>query len=291
MRRFFIIIPVHNRLEYTIACLNSIHTQTRAGVIVIVVDDGSRDGTGEAIRKDFPDAVLLRGDGNLWFTASVNLGLEYALETAADEDYALIINNDTVIDSNFLVTLEKSVEAHPDALIGAVLLNREDKQTILDGGVYYHRIKNRFHSYNSGRKISEFNRDYRHDAELLPTRGLAIPVRVVKEIGGFDAKNFPQRASDYDFTLRAREKGYRLIVDYSCRVYSESDFGTTPSNTRMSFLQFLRSFGDLRSSYHLKTFLRFGIKHFKEYRLFIPVFLCRLLLGATRMYISSVLKK
>lgn len=70
----YIIIPVHNRKHFTRECLLSLRKQTFQNFKVIVVNDGSSDGTGEMIEKEFSDVILLKGDGNLWWTGATNLG-------------------------------------------------------------------------------------------------------------------------------------------------------------------------------------------------------------------------
>lgn len=65
---------------------------------VIVVDDGSTDGTSEAIAEQFPEVELIRGDGSLWFTAGTNLAIRAALKH--DPDYILGINDDSIFDES-----------------------------------------------------------------------------------------------------------------------------------------------------------------------------------------------
>ena len=79
----FIIIPVHNRKALTHDCLASLETQTWKDFRVIVVDDGSTDGTADMLRTMFPSVIVLTGNGNLFWTAATNLGIRYALAQGA----------------------------------------------------------------------------------------------------------------------------------------------------------------------------------------------------------------
>ena len=76
----YIVIPVYNRKEFTHQCLLSIIKQTNKNFKIIIVDDRSTDGTREMINSEFPEIILLKGDGNLWWTRAINLGVKYALK-------------------------------------------------------------------------------------------------------------------------------------------------------------------------------------------------------------------
>ena len=76
----YVVIPVHNRKDFTRNCLLSLQKQSFQAFEVVIVDDGSTDGTAEMLREEFPELPVLKGDGNLWWTASVNMGIKYALE-------------------------------------------------------------------------------------------------------------------------------------------------------------------------------------------------------------------
>ncbi|MFP3345185.1 glycosyltransferase, partial [Halomonas sp. SIMBA_159] len=79
------IIPVHNRKNITLKCLE---TLKQCGDLdryyTIVVDDGSTDGTSEAITNLYPEVTILTGDGNLWWTGAIRKGMEYAYERGAE---------------------------------------------------------------------------------------------------------------------------------------------------------------------------------------------------------------
>jgi len=69
---FYIIIPVHNRKSLTLACLENLKTNGDLQKYqVIVVDDGSCDRTSEEVTANYPEATILKGDGNLWWTGAI----------------------------------------------------------------------------------------------------------------------------------------------------------------------------------------------------------------------------
>ena len=99
---FHVVIPVFNRIQLTTRCLESLLAQTDKGMDIIVIDDGSTDGTSEVIPERFPEVQIIAGDGTLWWSGAVNLGIQQALLSAAPEDYILLVNNDTYFDPIFL---------------------------------------------------------------------------------------------------------------------------------------------------------------------------------------------
>ena len=90
----FIVIPVFNRKNFTKECLLSLQTQSRKDFSVVVVDDGSTDGTAQMLEKEFPEIIVVKSDGNLFWTAATNLGIQIALEKGAT--YVMTLNNDTL---------------------------------------------------------------------------------------------------------------------------------------------------------------------------------------------------
>ncbi len=121
--QFHVIIPVFNRLPLTTRCLTSLSAQTDRRMRITLVDDGSTDGTAETVCKNFPEVDILTGDGHLWWTGAVNLGLQHVLRRMAPDDYVLLINNDTYFDQNFIACGRAAVQRYPDALIGGVLVD------------------------------------------------------------------------------------------------------------------------------------------------------------------------
>ena len=88
----YIVIPVHNRQDYTKACLHSLRRQSVLGFNTVVVDDGSTDGTIDVVRQQFPEVIYISGDGTLWWAGAMNRGVTWALEKGAR--YIVSLNND-----------------------------------------------------------------------------------------------------------------------------------------------------------------------------------------------------
>lgn len=100
----YILLPVHNRKKTTEKFILSLVSQTYKDFRLILIDDGSKDGTAEMVLSYLPQTVLIQGDGNLWWAGSLQKGYEWLMRYADDTDICLIINDDTVFDRNFLST-------------------------------------------------------------------------------------------------------------------------------------------------------------------------------------------
>jgi len=92
--RLAIVVPVHNRLALTNALLSELRQSEHEEALVIIVDDGSTDGTYDYLREHHPDVVIASGSGDLWWSGAANLGCRLAIERGAE--LLLLFNNDNV---------------------------------------------------------------------------------------------------------------------------------------------------------------------------------------------------
>ena len=209
-----IVIPVHNRIDFTVGCIKSLEKQTVKGFEIVVVDDGSTDGTSEVISKSFPEVTLLKGDGNLWWSGAVNLGIKYAVKK--DFKYIICLNNDTEVMPGYIEKMIYWAEQKPTALFGSMVYD------ITTGEPFY--VGSRM-DWRHGKEEALIKKIPKEEfrglivVTHLPGRGLWIPAIVFNKIGLFDAKNFPQRAADYDFTIHANRMGFPLFCNCDAKLH------------------------------------------------------------------------
>jgi GT2 family glycosyltransferase len=216
----YIIIPVHNRKEFTRDCLYSLRHQTVSGHRIIVVDDGSTDGTQQMLINEFPDVTVLTGNGHLFWTAAINLGIRHALALGAE--YVLTLNNDTVASENFLEQMNFWANLSPDSLLGALDVDIKTKRPYYGGEQFdWKWSKSRFLL----NELKEEDRKGLHEVSLYPGRGLLIPRVVFDSIGLFDEKKLPHYLADYDFTQGAKRRGFRVYCNYDAKLYTYPEEG------------------------------------------------------------------
>jgi GT2 family glycosyltransferase len=210
-----IVIPVHNRKQFTKDCLHSLRNQTQRADFIIVVDDGSTDGTGEMLCNEFPEVIVLKGDGNLFWTAAINLGVRFALSLGTD--YVLTLNNDTVASNDFVEQMLLSSKQKPHALLGALDIDMLTKKPYYGGEIF---------NWRSGASkfllaiLKKEEQTGLHEVSLFPGRGLLIPRMVFDTIGLFEEKRLPHYMADYDFTLLAKKNGFKVYCNYEARLYT-----------------------------------------------------------------------
>ena len=120
--QIFTVVPVFNRIHYAESCLEQLRAQVcELPQTVIVVDDGSSDGTAEMIRSKFPDTVLIEGKGDWYWTGSVYQGVEKALQLSeSDNDYVFMLNDDLEFGPDLLQRLVDFLKTHPRSIVQAL---------------------------------------------------------------------------------------------------------------------------------------------------------------------------
>ena len=208
-----IVIPTYNRVDFVVDCIKSLKKQTVKGFEIVVVDNGSTDGTSDVISKSFSDVTLLKGHDNLWWSGAVNLGIKYALKK--DFKYILFLDNDTEVTPSYIEKMIFWAEQKPTAIFGSM------EYDITTGEPFYVGARINWGRASSGYLIDKIPKDEFYgliEVTHLPGRGLWIPAIVFDKVALFDAKNFPQRAADSDFTIHAAKAGFPLFCNCDAKL-------------------------------------------------------------------------
>lgn len=203
--RASIVIPVHGKLDFTLACLRSL---IAAGLgdeaEVIVVDDASPDASGEVLPR-IPGLRYHRNRENLGFVGSCNAGA-----ALARGDYLVFLNNDTTVRPGWLTALLATFEQHPDTGLAGALLVYPDGRLQESGGIVF--------SDGSGWNYGRFE-DPRHpaytfvrEADYCSGAAIALPRALFERLGGFDERYAPAYYEDTDLAMKVREAGLKVRV-------------------------------------------------------------------------------
>jgi GT2 family glycosyltransferase len=204
--RLSILITCFNRREKTLACLGALKEACTESLTysIFIVDDGSSDGTFDAISRSFPDAKLIRGPGDLYWNRGMRRAWSEALPTATD--YYLWLNDDLVLRPGSVHALVQHSMDNAARFGGKLIvvgrtLNPKTRQTTYGG-------------YRRRDGISRLRfRHLREDEVFCDTMNgncVLIPASAAKDIGINDTR-YSHAFGDLDYGLRAVSAGYTIL--------------------------------------------------------------------------------
>ncbi|MCB1036903.1 MAG: glycosyltransferase family 2 protein [Acidobacteria bacterium] len=217
------IVLNYNGREVTLQALESLSAMTYPAFDLVVVDNGSTDGSYQAVAEAFPDVHQLRTEENLGAAGGCNLGIRWAMEQG--HDYLLILNNDIEVAPDMLDELVKVAESDPTVgCVGPKEYYYGDRQRLWSaGGTLRFR-----EAITRERGEGEIDRgQYDRDEEVDYVNGCAMLVRreAVAEAGLWDPI-FHLAVEDADFCTRIKARGYRCFYAYRARLWHMVSYAT-----------------------------------------------------------------
>lgn len=216
-----IVIPNWNGKHFLKDCLDSLVTQTYKELEILVVDNGSKDGSIEFLQEHYPQVTVPRFDKNTGFSVAVNRGIR-----ESKGEFIALINNDTVVDALWVEELVKGLLGHPEVgSVGCKMLAYDD-HTLLDG------VGDGYRRGGLPGRIGHREKDtglFDQERYILGACGGAAMYRraLFVDIGLFDEDYFAY-LEDVDMGLRAQSAGYKCLYIPTAKIY-HLGCGTTGS--------------------------------------------------------------
>lgn len=230
-----VLMTIHNRREASLACLQRLFAQSLdCQMTVIILDDGSSDGSKEAIKEAFPEVRIIQGDGNYYW----NRGMHHIFGEALGENYDLYLwlNDDTYLYPHALQMMVESWQAvGPKAIIAGGTLDPEKGVFSYGGFVRRSRWTLKLEEVGPTQQIQAIT--------TMHGNCVLIPREVAQVVGNIEPF-YRHRWGDPDYGLRAQKLG--------CRVYLAPEFvGDCPSNPLAeAWTDPERSFGERLADFH-----------------------------------------
>ena len=228
-----VLIAVHNRCETTRSFLHDIFGQHMNETLrVVVVDDGSTDGTGGMLRaraQQTPANVsisIVDGDGSWWWAKSMAQAVDTAREHIADDDVVIFMNDDIRVPTSTVAELAHLTRSH-GCITQAALRQVDAPEIVLDRGAVLEE-----------RTLSVLPLSTKHPGEGLtnvdvaPGRTVAYPGAIFTRGLNIDHVRLPHHLADLEFSVRASREGFpiQLAEDVYTLSINEAELSRSPRN-------------------------------------------------------------
>lgn len=254
-KKVIIIILNWNGKEDTVECLESLKHVNYPNYEILLVDNGSTDGSTEYLREQYPNMEIIENEKNLGFAEGNNVGIRRAIAKGADN--VLLLNNDTVVDPEFLIELVIAAENDvKNGIVGPKIYYYNNRKIIASAGGEIGFFGNTYQigegeydagQYNMGKKVT-----------WLTGAAILIRKELILDIGGLDS-NFFIFEEDLDLCLRANKNNYVCFYEPKSKVYHKGEVSTSKISGYFSLRNGLIV---ARRHYNLRKLSLFLIRYF-----------------------------
>jgi GT2 family glycosyltransferase len=211
-----VILVNWNGKDLTADCLSSLRRVTYTNFRVLVVDNASSDGSVTALQRSYPEVDILPLPSNRRFAGGNNAGIARAL--AAEAEFIVLLNNDTIADPEFLTMLVEAFQSDPRAgMIAPKILYHDHPDRLWYAGGEISFWRGTMHHIGI-RETDAGQHDVRRETGYATGCCLLTSRTVIRQIGLLDESYF-MYGEDADWCMRARNAGYRILYEPRARVW------------------------------------------------------------------------
>jgi GT2 family glycosyltransferase len=198
-----------NQCQLTLDCLASLREQTYPDFSVILVDNGSQDGSVQAVREQFPEVTVLENGRNLGIAGANNVGIKQALDMGAD--YVFLLNNDTIVDAHMLDYLVGVAESDSSiGMAGPTMLFFDQPETIWCAGNSIDWTNGETSRLREGDSLSTVKDASLENVDFITSCAVLIKRAVFEQVGLMDERYFIYY-DETDWFARAAASGWRSV--------------------------------------------------------------------------------
>lgn len=201
-----IIVPTWNGTRWLADCLRALEQECTAADEIIVIDNGSTDGTPDNVAREFPRVHLVRLDRNYGFAGGVNRGLQLARG-----DILVLVNQDVIVQEGCLSQLRARLCASGPAIAGCKLYYPDGRTIQHAGGIL--RMPRAEPDHYGYRQIDDGRWNMVTEVDYVTGAVFAFDRAVLQAIGLFDEDFFPAYYEEGDYCFRARAAGFPIIYE------------------------------------------------------------------------------
>jgi GT2 family glycosyltransferase len=228
-----IVILNWNGKKDTLECIESLKKITYPNYEILLVDNGSVDGSVNYFSEHYPDIKIIDNKVNLGFSEGNNVGINWALEN--NTDYVLLLNNDTIVDPVFLQELINITENDPAIGIACPKIyyaNPDNMINYAGGKINWYTGQPK----HIGQKITNVGQyDSIAEVDFVSGACMLIKKQVIKKIGRLPTEYF-LLWEDIDYSVNARLHGYKLLYIPKSVIWHKTSVSIKKVSTKTFYL-------------------------------------------------------
>ena len=211
MPKVSVVIPNYNGEKYLKGCLDSLKIQDNIDFETIIIDNASKDSDYQWVKEEYKEIIFKRLDKNYGFSVAVNEGIKMA-----QGEYVLLLNNDTVLEKDFISQMVKAIEKDKRIFgVSSKMIAYLDHTMMDDAGDEY-TVLGWAYKYGDGKPVEQFTKERK---VFSVCAGAALYRKSVFDDMGLFDEDFFAYMEDVDVSYRARIYGYYNVYCPEAKVY------------------------------------------------------------------------